>query len=120
MMRVAVIRQGAGFADVAASECGVPGLIIHPALPPSAGVVLTHRRSGCALAWFPPDTSPEYALAAAREVASLADWTRPGTDVLRHTGSLVRAVLVRWGGVIYRSPPEAEELRGQDIPALDR
>ena len=93
------VRWSGKTIKVGGLPCGVPGLAI--VLRPSGeGLGIVHVRSGAFIGLFAASVSPEAVLAAAQEIAHLADWTVPGT-VLQSTPGLADdayMVVLRWGG----------------------
>jgi hypothetical protein len=94
-----------------AAGCGVPGLVV--SVRHSGGWAITHVRSGCAVAYF-PDADPELVLAAARDIAPLADWTRPGPGLAADAGleAAVKAALYPLGAVFAGQQGDPSDLEG--------
>jgi hypothetical protein len=102
MTALQIISPGApgGVFTVDALPCGVPGLMIHAATG-AGGWVITHARSGYAVAWF-PEADPESVLGAAPAIGPLADWTASGSDVARvDTAGEIAAICQARGAVPY-------------------
>jgi hypothetical protein len=89
--------EGPAVVPVDGLPCGVPGLAITRTPHAGDGYVITHVRSGNGVLWF-PDTDPEGVLAAAQELAPLADWTISGAALtaIRGLGSRTWAVGSRY------------------------
>jgi len=90
--------QGMSQRDMPVAATPVPGLVIHKA-PGAKGWMLAHEPSGSGVGWF-PHADPEAVLAAALDLAQVADWTLPPGDLSGYAAS-VREVITRWGGRFY-------------------
>lgn len=93
---VAVRVRGLGIREIPGMPCGVPGLAITRAVNNPAVLVITHVRSGLAVAMF-AHGDPEAVLACAQALAGAADWTLAAADL---TAAVIGAqpVIARWGG----------------------
>lgn len=101
---------------VDAVPCGVPGLAINADHGTPATWVITHIRSGLAVAYFPA-VSPEAVLAAAQALGTLADWTMSAEDVADHiTLGDVLDTVKPWGGEWHRVITPGD--RAADVPAV--
>ena len=98
MSAISVLNYAGEPVEVAAFECGVPGLAIHAALT-STGFCLTHVASGLLVGWW-PEGSPEQVLGCAQAAASLVDWTSAKTADIAI--GAVRAAVLEHGGWVGR------------------
>lgn len=93
-VRIRVRVVGDSFPEVDAYPTPTPGLMVHEALL-TGGWMITHAASGCGVARF---GDPEAALAAATDLGTLADWTRP-VDLASVSESGSAIVCQRWGAL---------------------
>jgi hypothetical protein len=69
---IAIPTSDGASTQVAVSDTGIPGLVVHAALSAS-GWTLTHEPSGRCAGWW-PEGSTDQAFACARALGRLADW----------------------------------------------
>lgn len=107
------VTTRSGIREVPGLPSGVPGLAVTRAADNPAILVITHVRSGLAVARF-PHGDPEAVLACAHALAGIADWTALARE-LRPAITRAEPAIARWGGTRDPYPMATEAELAADI-----